>query len=123
MKKTGAPGHHPFEGQKGYTAAGRYQMLWTTWKTACDAAGLDPGDFSPENQDRAAIALAKSEYQRKSNRDLIADLQDPKRVAQAIQGSTGPWSKAAGGAGFTGDDYIAALDNLGRQTAEPKKKP
>jgi len=123
MKKTGAPGHHPFEGQKGYTAAGRYQMLWTTWKTVCDAEGLDPSDFSPENQDRAAIALAKSEYQRKYNRDLIADLQDPKRVAQAIQGSTGPWSPAAGGPGFSAKDYAAAAQDLGRQTAEPKAKP
>jgi len=133
LKRSGGPGEHPFANgylvdgkpvpsKERFSAAGRYQFVWNTWLEAAKLAGIDPSDFSPENQDRAAIALAKSEYQRKSNRDLIADLQDPKRVAQAIQGSTGPWSKAAGGAGFTGDDYIAALDDLGRQTALPKSK-
>ena len=121
MKITGAPGHHPFEGQTGITAAGRYQFLWNTWEEVCDAAGLDKNDFSPENQDRAALALAKSKYKRNFNRDLVADLQDPKLRAQAIKGSTGPWSVE--GPGFNVDDYVAALDNLGRQTAEPKAKP
>jgi LysM repeat protein len=120
MKITGAPGHHPFEGQTGITAAGRYQFLWNTWEEICDAAGLDKNDFSPENQDRAALALAKSKYNRKYNRDLVADLQDPKYVAQAIKGSTGPWSVE--GPGFDANKYIAALDQLGRQTAEPKAK-
>lgn len=112
MQITGEPGHHPFEGQSGVTAAGRYQMLWNTWKTAAKLAGVDPADFSPNNQDRAAIALAKNEYQRKYNRDLIADLQDPKRVEQAIQGSTGPWSVKAGGPGFTTQHYVSALSDI-----------
>ena len=120
MKITGAPGHHPFEGQKGTTAAGRYQFIWTTWVKAAELAGVDPLDFSPENQDRAALALAKDEYQRKYHRDLVADLRDPKLVAQAIQGSTGPWSTSAGGPGFNSNNYIAALTDLSRQTAEPR---
>lgn len=134
LKPSGGPGEHPFangfkvdgkeveDPKKRFTAAGRYQFVWSTWKKAAELAGVDPKDFSPKNQDRAAIALAKYEYQRKFHRDLIADLQDPKFVAQAITGSTGPWSKAAGGPGFKADNYIAALDNLGRQTAEPKAK-
>ena len=124
MKKTpNPPGHHPFEGQKGYTAAGRYQMIWTTWKTAAQLAGVDPYDFSPENQDRAALALGKDLYQRKHNRDLVADLQDPKFRDQAIQDSTGPWSKKAGGAGgFNADKYAVALNDLGVQVADPKAK-
>jgi murein DD-endopeptidase MepM/ murein hydrolase activator NlpD len=133
LEKSGRPGEHPFsqgfkvdgkeveDPKKRFTASGRYQMVWSTWKQAAELAGVDPRDFSPKNQDRAAIALAKYEYQRKFHRDLFADLKDSKLVPQAIQGSTGPWSKAAGGAGFTGDDYVAALDNLDRQTAEPKK--
>jgi LysM repeat protein len=112
MQITGKPGHHPFEGQSGVTAAGRYQMLYNTWKTAAKLAGVDPADFSPENQDRAAIALAKNEYKRKFNRDLIADLQDPKRVAQAVQGATGPWSVKAGGPGFTTQHYVSALSDI-----------
>jgi LysM repeat protein len=112
MQITGEPGQHPFEGQSGVTAAGRYQMLYNTWKTAAKLAGVDPADFSPKNQDRAAIALAKNEYKRKYNRDLIADLQDPKRVAQAIQGATGPWSVKAGGPGFSTQDYVSALSDI-----------
>jgi LysM repeat protein len=112
MQITGKPGQHPFDGQSGVTAAGRYQMLYNTWKTAAKLAGVDPNDFSPKNQDRAAIALAKNEYKRKYNRDLIADLQDPKRVDQAIQGSTGPWSVKAGGPGFSTQDYVSALSDI-----------
>jgi muramidase (phage lysozyme) len=134
LKTSGGPGEHPFANgylvdgkpvpkEKRFTAAGRYQFVISTWKQAAALAGVDPSDFSPENQDRAAIALAKDAYQLKyPNRDLVADLQDPKRVDQAIQGSTGPWSLKAGGPGFNGNDYIAALDDLGRQTALPKAK-
>jgi LysM repeat protein len=134
LERSGGPGEHPFahgfkvdgkeveDPKKRFTASGRYQMVWSTWKQAAKLAGIDPSDFSPKNQDLAALALAKDAYDRAFKRDLIADLQDPKFVAQAIKGSTGPWSKAAGGAGFTGDDYIAAAQDLGIQVAEPKKR-
>jgi len=112
MRITGKPGQHPFDGQSGVTAAGRYQMLYNTWKTAAKLAGVDPNDFSPKNQDRAAFALAKNEYKRKYNRDLITDLQDPKRVDQAVRGSTGPWSVEAGGPGFSTQDYVSALSDI-----------
>ena len=113
MRITGKPGQHPFDGQSGVTAAGRYQMLYNTWKTAAKLAGVDPNDFSPKNQDRAAFALAKNEYKRKyPNRDLVADLQDPKRVDQAVRGSTGPWSVEAGGPGFSRQDYVSALSDI-----------
>jgi hypothetical protein len=134
LERSGGPGEHPFahgykvdgkeveDPKKRFTAAGRYQMVWSTWKQAAKLAGIDPSDFSPKNQDLAALALAKDAYDRAYKRDLIADLQDPKFVAQAIKGSTQPWSKAAGGAGFTGDDYIAAAQDLGIQVAEPRAK-
>jgi len=134
LERSGGQGEHPFahgykvdgkeveDPKKRFTASGRYQMVWSTWKQAAKLAGIDPSDFSPKNQDLAALALAKDAYDRAFKRDLIADLQDPKFVAQAIKGSTGPWSKAAGGAGFTGDDYIAAAQDLGIQVAEPKKR-
>jgi len=113
MRITGKPGQHPFDGQSGVTAAGRYQMLYNTWKTAAKLAGVDPNDFSPKNQDRAAFALAKNEYKRKyPNRDLVADLQDPKRVDQAVRWSTGPWSVEAGGPGFSTQDYVSALSDI-----------
>lgn len=39
------------------TAAGAYQITWSTWQTVLKMAGN--GDFSPESQDRAAVWLLK----------------------------------------------------------------
>jgi hypothetical protein len=108
MQITGEPGHHPFEGQKGSTAAGRYQMLWTTWQAAAKSAGVDPGDFSPANQDRAALALAQQSYKNKFGGDLNTALTDPSKASQVIAGLT-PWSVQSGGPGFTPQNYVAAL--------------
>jgi hypothetical protein len=108
MQITGKPGHHPFEGQKGYTAAGRYQMLYTTWQAAAKLAGVDPEDFSPANQDQAALALAQQSYKNKFSGDLNAALANPSKVSQVIAGLT-PWSVQAGGPGFTPQNYAAAL--------------
>ena len=112
MQITGDPGHHPFEGQKGYTAAGRYQMIWTTWNAAAKSAGLDPADFSPANQDRVALALAQQSYKNKFGGDLNTALADPSKTSQVIAGLT-PWSVQAGGPGFTPTDYAAAAASVG----------
>lgn len=108
MQITGEPGHHPFEGQRGSTAAGRYQMIWTTWNAAAKSAGLDPEDFSPANQDRVALALAQQSYKNKFGGDLNAALADPSKASQVVAGLT-PWSVQAGGPGFTPQNYAAAL--------------
>jgi spore germination protein YaaH len=108
MQITGEPGHHPFEGQRGDTAAGRYQMLWTTWEQAAKSAGIDPTDFSPANQDRAALALAQQSYKKKFGSDLNTALTDPSKYSQVVAGLT-PWSVQAGGPGFIPQNYAAAL--------------
>ena len=110
MQITGDSGHHPFEGQSGTTAAGRYQMLWNTWKTAAKWAGVDPENFSPGNQDLAALALAKWAYKKKYGGDLSKDIKDPKLLAQVIDGLT-PWSVKSGGPGFTTQHYASALSD------------
>ena len=111
MQITGDTGHHPFEGQSGVTAAGRYQMLWNTWKTAAKWAGVDPEDFSPVNHDRAALALAKWAYKNKYGGDLSKDIKDPKLLARVIDGLT-PWSVKAGGPGFNTQHYASALSDI-----------
>jgi LysM repeat protein len=111
MQITGDTGHHPFEGQSGTTAAGRYQMLWNTWKTAAKWAGVDPENFSPSNQDRAALALAKWAYKNKYGGDLSKDIKDPKLLARVIDGLT-PWSVKSGGPGFTTQHYASALSDI-----------
>ena len=108
MQITGEPGHHPFEGQRGYTAAGRYQMIWNTWQSAAKLAGVDPEDFSPANQDRAALALAQQSYKNKFGGDLNTALADPSKASQVVAGLT-PWSVQAGGPGFSPQNYAAAL--------------
>jgi len=119
LNTSGGPGEHPFAygykvdgqdvpGKEKYTAAGRYQMVWTTWKEAAALAGVDPKDFSPANQDLAALALAQQSYKKKFGGDLNTVLTDPSKASQVVAGLT-PWSVQAGGPGFTPQNYTAAL--------------
>jgi hypothetical protein len=123
LKTSGGPGEHPFANgylvdgkpvpaNERFTAAGRYQMVWTTWKDAAALAGVDPKDFSPANQDRAALALAQQSYKNKFGGDLNSALADPSKTSQVIAGLT-PWSVQAGGPGFTPKDYAAAAASVG----------
>jgi muramidase (phage lysozyme) len=63
----------PYRGQRS-DAAGKYQMISTTWDKVAKPLGLS--DFSPESQDMAAWQLANNSYGNLSKgRDLLADLQ------------------------------------------------
>jgi muramidase (phage lysozyme) len=85
----------PVAGRPGGTssAAGRYQFLGSTWDTASRALGLK--DFSPENQDRAALWLAQRDYARNSggrslDDDLRAGAFNPRFIATT-------WTSLPGG--------------------------
>lgn len=69
-------------GTRESTAAGRYQFTKTTWDdvvTRFNKKNPDSpiADFSPVNQDRAALFLASEDYRRRTGRDLQADLDNP----------------------------------------------
>ena len=69
-------------GTRESTAAGRYQFTKTTWDdvvTRFNKKNPDNPitDFSPVNQDKAALFLASEDYRRRTGRDLQADLANP----------------------------------------------
>lgn len=83
------------------TAAGRYQITKTTWGDL-KARGLIPQNatFSPEWQDRAALALAADRYKASTGEDLWTELQQ-----------NGLSSKVMGALGST---WIGLRDNPGK---------
>lgn len=74
---------HPRQARiKGSNAAGRYQFLESTWDDVVNRYNKkNPNnpitDFSPINQDRAALFLAEERYRNNTGRDLNADLANP----------------------------------------------
>jgi muramidase (phage lysozyme) len=125
LKTSGGPGQHPFAngylvdghtvpGNEMYTASGRYQMVYSTWLKAAKMAGVNPNDFSPANQDAAALALAKSIYRQNTGKDLSSDLKNPAAISDIINKGLTPWSVTAGGPGFSTNDFTNSLKNTSR---------
>lgn len=87
--KQGAPKYfndfsrHPFEGKKGYTAAGKYQILASNWARYAPMAGVS--DFKPASQDKVAWIFAQDVYQRQTGRSLIEDMKNPDMHASIVQ--------------------------------------
>lgn len=87
--------HHPFEGQRGYTAAGRYQDVTSTWDSIARKYGLH--DFSPASQDIGNWDHAKDVYRRKTGRDLQADLKDRRNWGYIAQSMQSEWTSLSPG--------------------------
>lgn len=100
------------------TAAGRYQMLNSTWGDLAKRHGYK--DFSPGNQDAAAWALANEQYKASTGGSLEEALQsgDPGRINAAGQVLAKTWTSLPGGVeqakGYgTGTFADAFAKNLG----------
>lgn len=81
---------HPSRIGKGgtSTASGRYQFIKNTWLSVADKNGFT--DFSPANQDRGAIWLARADYRQRTGRDLSADIAAG-NFAQIRKGLSSTW--------------------------------
>jgi muramidase (phage lysozyme) len=105
-----AGGEHPFTGQKGVTAAGRYQMLASNWDRIKKQLNLQ-GGFTPENQDKSAWYLAQTDYNRRTGRNLQADLANP-NMRDYITSTLAPtWL----GLGAQPGKAMAAMEQASRQ--------
>jgi muramidase (phage lysozyme) len=103
------------------TAAGRYQMLYSTWLEAKNALGLK--DFSPESQDKAAWWLAQRDYKKKTGRDLQTDLKsgDEKIFNGIGPALSGTWTSLPGGieASRSASQFGSALGAPGAAVTAP----
>lgn len=96
------------------TAAGRYQITYSTWKGLKANSKLGLTDFSPENQDKAAWALAKERYKG----DLLKDLKAGK-IAEIGRALNKVWTSLAGGFETTQSDKgLASLYNKSLETQQ-----
>ena len=93
---------HPFEGQKGYTAAGRYQILASNYDIYSKQAGVS--DFSPESQDKVALEFAKDVYKRQTGGNLVEDIKNPE-LHESITNVLKPTWHGIKGGSYLGSAY------------------
>ncbi len=93
------------------SAAGKYQMLGSTWDKA--KAALDLPDFSPASQDKAAWWIASQQYAADHpGRDLLYDLQQGDRMGDIGKSLAKQWTSLPGGIeqGQNGQQFASAYD-------------
>lgn len=90
-------------------AAGRYQFLSSTWKRI-----MGDAPFTPENQDIAALKLARMDYKARTGRNLDADLQSEgfsNRIQEAL---TPTWQALKGNRAR----HAATFDKTAKRVAD-----
>ncbi len=87
------------------TAAGAYQILFSTWKAIKHAIGLE--DFSPASQDRAAIELIR-------RRGAVADILAG-RFETAVEKCRKEWASLPGAGYGQREQSMAALKKVYQQ--------
>jgi muramidase (phage lysozyme) len=78
------------------SAAGRYQFVKKTWD-GLPAEVRGDGTFSPENQDRAALWLARRDYRARTGQDLDQVLQTDGFTQSVAQTLKPTWAGLGGG--------------------------
>lgn len=81
------------------SAAGRYQIVATTWDgVPIEARGGK--EFTPENQDRAAWYIAQRDYKANTGRDLLGDLKSEGFSSRISGGLNKTWASLQGKSGM-----------------------
>mgnify|MGYP003134426071 FL=1 len=78
------------------TAAGKYQFIIGTWRTISSKYGLT--DFEAESQDIAAWELAKSDFNKRSGKNLedVLSTNIPEKIAEAFHFLRETWTSLPG---------------------------
>lgn len=100
------------------SAAGRYQFTWSTWR---DFAGADT-PFTPKNQDKYAWELAARDYQKKTGRDLDADLAQDGMTPQIQHALASTWTSFANNPRAR-STYADSLARYSAPAAAPAQAP
>lgn len=91
------------------SAAGRYQFTGTTWNSVAGELGMN--NFSPENQDHAALYLARKVYKEKTGGDLDAELQKNGVSDKVVSALGSTWAGLADNPRKARSWYGATLNN------------
>ena len=94
------------------SAAGRYQFVKSTWDS------LGGGAFTPEMQDRRALALARRDYRSRTGRDFDADLASGGVSDSMIDALAPTWAALGKNRGRHAATYRASLDRYSRHASE-----
>jgi len=104
--------HGPNKG-KTSTAAGAPQFLYSEWIRLKEKLNLS--DFSPKNQDIAAIELARERYRMQTGGSLQKALAsgNSRNIAGVGNALRGTWTSLPGGIeqGTTEDEFVSAYNN------------
>jgi muramidase (phage lysozyme) len=100
------------DGEDTASSAGRYQFTGKTWRAVAKNYGIT--DFSPVNQDKAALLHSADVYKRNTGRNLWTDLESNKFDPKALNKE---WTSVPGGVEGHGRTGVPAAKWFGTYNA------